>query len=55
MVICHHDDRWSAFVAWQPSDLAVKDTKDKDVSSFVHLQSKQALRGHFVRCQLVLA
>jgi len=29
MVICHHDDRWSGFVAWQPSDLAGKDTKDK--------------------------
>jgi hypothetical protein len=33
MVICHHDDRWSGFIAWQPSDLAGKDTKDKDVSS----------------------
>jgi hypothetical protein len=44
MVTCHYDDRWSGFVAWQPYDLTGTDTKDKEVSSFVHVESKKALR-----------
>jgi hypothetical protein len=41
MVVCHHGDRWSSFVAWKPFDLASKDTKNKEVSVFVHLESKK--------------